>query len=128
VTDTTVADVLERLYALGVKPDWWKLEPQASEAAWRKIERVIDRGDMYCRGVVLLGLDAPEEKLAASFALAARHAIVKGFAIGRTIFSQAAQGWLSGAISDAEAVADMAARFRRLSDAWDRASQGREAA
>jgi 5-dehydro-2-deoxygluconokinase len=60
--------------------------------------------------------------------LAARHAIVKGFAIGRTIFSHAAERWLSGAISDAEAVADMAARFRRLSDAWDRALQGREAA
>ena len=27
--ETTVARALEELYALGIKPDWWKLEPQA---------------------------------------------------------------------------------------------------
>jgi 5-dehydro-2-deoxygluconokinase len=78
---------------------------------------------------VLLGLNAPEEVLMAQFALAAPHAIVKGFAIGRTIFTHAAEGWLAGAMSDADAIADMAARFRRLSDAWDRAAaQARRAA
>ena len=129
VTEATTARVLERLYGMGVKPDWWKLEPQPSEAAWRVVENAIGVGDPYCRGVVLLGLDAPEEELVQSFALAARHMIVKGFAIGRTIFSPAAERWLAGKISDAEAAADMAARFRRLSDAWDRAAaQARRAA
>ena len=33
--------VLERLYALGIRPDWWKLEPQATAAAWDAIDRVI---------------------------------------------------------------------------------------
>jgi 5-dehydro-2-deoxygluconokinase len=128
VADSTVAEVLKRLYGLGIKPDWWKLEPQASEAAWRAVEAAIRSGDPYCRGVVLLGLDAPEDKLVAGFARAARHAIVKGFAIGRTIFSPAAEQWLAGKITDRETVVDMAARFRRLSDAWDRAVQAREAA
>jgi 5-dehydro-2-deoxygluconokinase len=114
--------VLERLYGIGIKPDWWKLEPQPSEAAWRAIETAIRSGDIYCRGVVLLGLDAPEQALIAQFAVAAQHPIVKGFAIGRTIFSHAAERWLAGALSDADAVADMAARFQRLSDAWDRAA------
>ena len=58
--DDTVARVLEELYALGIKPDWWKLEPQASAAAWTNIGAVIDRHDPYCRGIVLLGLEAPE--------------------------------------------------------------------
>jgi 5-dehydro-2-deoxygluconokinase len=128
VTDTTAPRVLERLYARGIKPDWWKLEPQASEGAWRAVETAIRSGDPYCRGVLLLGLDTPEEKLVASFAGAARHGIVKGFAIGRTIFSDAAEQWLAGTLSDDEAVADMAARFRRLSEAWDKAVQAREAA
>ena len=129
VADTTVAAVLERLYALGIKPDWWKLEPQGSAAAWRAVETAIRTGDPHCRGVVLLGLDAPEDRLIAGFGLAAAHPIVKGFAIGRTIFSQAAERWLPGAISDGEAIDDMAARFRRLSEAWDRAAeQARKAA
>jgi 5-dehydro-2-deoxygluconokinase len=129
VTEATSERVLDRLYAIGVKPDWWKLEPQPSEAAWRAVERAIGVGDPYCRGVLLLGLDAPEEELVQSFALAARHPIVKGFAIGRTIFSPAAERWLAGEMSDADAIADMTVRFRRLSDAWDRAAaQARRAA
>ncbi|MFX6118831.1 DUF2090 domain-containing protein, partial [Acinetobacter baumannii] len=37
----TVARVLDRLYALGIKPDWWKLEAQDDPAAWRHIGAVI---------------------------------------------------------------------------------------
>ncbi len=48
--DTTVPRALEELYALGIKPDWWKLEPQASPAAWAKIEAVIAENDPWCRG------------------------------------------------------------------------------
>ena len=87
VAETTAADVLERLYAVGLKPDWWKLEPQTSAAGWRAIEDAIRAGDPYCRGVVLLGLEAPEEELVAAFRLAAQSPAVKGFAIGRTIFA-----------------------------------------
>ena len=31
--ETTVAQALEELYAQGIKPDWWKLEPQATGPA-----------------------------------------------------------------------------------------------
>ena len=44
--------------ALGIKPDWWKLEPQADAAAWRETAAVIRQNDPYCRGIVLLGLEA----------------------------------------------------------------------
>ena len=30
---------------LGIKPDWWKLEPQASRAAWAAIDAVIATND-----------------------------------------------------------------------------------
>ena len=60
VTDDTVSRALADLYALGIKPDWWKLEPQATGNAWGNIEKVIKTNDPYCRGIVLLGLDAPE--------------------------------------------------------------------
>jgi len=125
--DTTIPRALEELYGLGIKPDWWKLEPQASSAAWARIEAVILKHDPWCRGIVLLGLEAPQDELEAAFAATAKAPIVKGFAVGRTIFVHAAEQWLAGRMSDDEAIADMASRFERLTEAW-LAARGRKAA
>jgi 5-dehydro-2-deoxygluconokinase len=124
----TVADILQRLYDLGIKPDWWKLEPQKEKAAWHAIGAVITRNDPYCRGIVLLGLEAPENELEAAFAAAASEPQVKGFAVGRTIFSDAARRWLKGEITDEAAIADMAGRFGRLVEAWQRVAARAKAA
>ena len=88
----------------------------------------ITRNDPYTRGVVVLGLEAPADELAASFRVAARHELVKGFAVGRTIFADAARAWLGGQITDADAVEDMAARYRSLCRAWDEARARKGAA
>ncbi|MEO6609714.1 MAG: 5-dehydro-2-deoxygluconokinase, partial [Aestuariivirga sp.] len=69
---TTIARAMTELYALGIKPDWWKLEPQADQAAWNEIGKVIDRHDPHCRGIVLLGLEAPEDELAKGFKAVAK--------------------------------------------------------
>lgn len=127
VDDTTISRAMQELYDLGIKPDWWKLEPQALGAAWANIEAVIAANDPWCRGVVLLGLDAPQAELEAAFAATAGTPIVKGFAVGRTIFADAAEKWLAGKLSDEEAVADMARRFEKLTEAW-LAARGRKAA
>ena len=116
--DSTVASVLGRLYAIGIKPDWWKLEPQKTAAAWRAVEEVIKANDPYCRGVVVLGLEAPESDLMTAFRAASASRWVKGFALGRTIFAEAADKWLSGKMTDEDAVAAMAAKFERLVSAW----------
>ncbi|MEA2781101.1 MAG: 5-dehydro-2-deoxygluconokinase [Rhodospirillaceae bacterium] len=116
----SIARVLDRLYEIGIMPDWWKLEPQASPDAWGAIAETIARRDPYCRGIVLLGLEASEDALEDSFRMAAACRTVKGFAVGRTIFSAAAEAWLAGEMSDVSAIADMASRFARLTDAWDR--------
>jgi len=62
----------------------------------------------------VLGLEAPTDELAASFAAAACHGLVKGFAVGRTIFADAVRGWLSGSLTDEAAIAEMAGRYDRL--------------
>jgi 5-dehydro-2-deoxygluconokinase len=118
LTDDTVSTAMEELYALGIKPDWWKLEPQASAAAWKKIDAVIAKNDPWCRGIVLLGLEAPAEELLKGFEATLAAPSVKGFAVGRTIFADAARAWMSGAMNDEEAIADMAGRFRHLTEAW----------
>jgi 5-dehydro-2-deoxygluconokinase len=116
--DDTTASVLERLYAIGIRPDWWKLEAQPSAAAWQAIDAVIARCDPACRGVLLLGLDAPEEIVVQAFRGARAAGSVKGFAVGRTIFGEVARYWLAGAIDDEAATAMMAQRFGRLVEAW----------
>ena len=116
--DQTVARGLGELYALGIKPDWWKLEPQGSAKAWANIAGVIETNDAFCRGIVILGLDAPEAELAAAFKAASGAAAVKGFAVGRTIFADVAEGWFAGKVTGAAATAEMAARFGRLVALW----------
>jgi 5-dehydro-2-deoxygluconokinase len=119
VDDVTLARALERFYELGIFPDWWKLPEPQSQAAWDAIAAAIARHDPYCRGVLLLGLDAPPEALEASFALAARQPVCKGFAVGRTIFGRPAEAWMTREIDDAEAVRRMAASYARLISAWE---------
>jgi 5-dehydro-2-deoxygluconokinase len=119
--NTTIARAMTELYELGIKPDWWKLEPQSSLAAWDEIAKVIDGHDPFCRGIVLLGLEAPEAELEKGFKAVAGQKYVKGFAVGRTIFNQAAQEWLRGSISDDSAVAMMTDKFANLVHIWNRA-------
>jgi 5-dehydro-2-deoxygluconokinase len=118
--DDTVARALTEIYDAGIKPDWWKLEPLANAAAWSLTDAVIEARDPLCRGVVLLGLDAPQAELEAGFKAAKTARTVKGFAVGRTIFADAAKAWLDGKTSDEEAVADMAKRFGALVEIWER--------
>jgi 5-dehydro-2-deoxygluconokinase len=121
VYDGTVASVLGRLYEIGLRPDWWKLEPQETSAAWANIGAVIARNDPFCRGVVMLGLEAPAADLARAFRIAADAPVVKGFAVGRTIFAEPAKAWLGGRIDDEAAVAAMARAFGDLVAAWQAA-------
>ncbi|MEJ2000851.1 MAG: 5-dehydro-2-deoxygluconokinase [Maritimibacter sp.] len=121
VDDDTTPKVIQRFYDAGIYPDWWKLEPFKTEAAWRNVVAAIERNDPRTRGIVVLGLDAPEAELAASFALAAAQPLVKGFAVGRTIFGDVARAWMAGGMSDAEAVATMKDNYARLCGIWDAA-------
>ena len=115
----TTPTLMRRLYHLGIRPAWWKLEAQRVDA-WREIGSVIAANDTLCHGVLLLGLDASEEQVAQSFEIAARHAVCRGFAIGRTIFGQPARDWFAGSIDDATAVARVAAGYARMIELWRR--------
>ncbi|MEB3043967.1 bifunctional 5-dehydro-2-deoxygluconokinase/5-dehydro-2-deoxyphosphogluconate aldolase [Rhizobium mulingense] len=121
VDDQTTAILIQQFYDLGVFPDWWKLEPMTTAAAWTNTIRAIEKNDRYTRGIVVLGLDAPEAELAASFEVAAGFDLVKGFAVGRTIFGDVARAWMKDEMQDAAAVKEMAKRYRRLCSIWDAA-------
>jgi 5-dehydro-2-deoxygluconokinase len=108
---------LKRLYNLNVFPEWWKLEPMDA-AQWEAIDALIAERDPYCRGVVLLGLNAPIDTLAKGFADARHSATCRGFAVGRTVFQEPATKWFAGAIDDAALKQAVRANVEALVDAW----------
>ncbi|AWN17860.1 5-dehydro-2-deoxygluconokinase [Salinisphaera sp. LB1] len=115
--DATVARSLQRFYHLGIRPDWWKLPPM-SAAAWRAVRGVIERHDDHCRGVVLLGLDAPMEDVKAGFREASASEICRGFTIGRTLFAGPAREWLAGELDDEGFVAAVSDNYAELITTW----------
>ena len=121
VDEDTTAVLIRQFYAAGIFPDWWKLEPLTSAAAWSKAIAAIEEHDRHTRGIVVLGLDAPEAELEASFGVAAGFPLVRGFAVGRTIFGAVARDWFAGRTGDEDAVCAMADRYARLCGIWDRA-------
>ena len=86
-----------------------------------QVGETLEDYDRHTRGIVVLGLDAPEAELAASFEIAAGFGLVKGFAVGRTIFGDVARAWFKGDMQDGAAVAEMTRRYRRLCVLWDKA-------
>ena len=125
VDDFTNAKLISRFYDIGIYPDWWKLEPMQTRAAWAATCAAITARDPHTQGIVILGLGQSEAELAASFRLAAEFPLVKGFAVGRTIHAEVGRDWMAGKIDDASAVATMAENFRRLCGIWDAARSGK---
>ena len=123
IDDMTTALVIQRFYDESIFPDWWKLEPLLTVAAWRNVIDAIERNDAHTRGIVILGLGESEEKLGQSFSIAAKYPLVKGFAVGRTIFADVAQQWFLGAKTDAKAIDEMAKNYQKLCGIWDKAKK-----
>jgi 5-dehydro-2-deoxygluconokinase len=117
IDDETTARAITRLYNLGLRPAWWKLEAQ-TPASWRNIARVIEERDPWCSGILMLGLDAPEETLQRAFGDVAPIGLCRGFAVGRSIFNAAARGWFAGTLSDEAAIEDIADKYQRLIRSW----------
>ena len=113
----TVHRAMKRLYNLNIFPEWWKLEPMDA-TQWQAIDDLIAERDPYCRGVVLLGLNAGIETLAKGFVDARGSATCRGFAVGRTVFQEPSTKWLAGAIDDAALKRAIRANFEALIDAW----------
>ena len=115
--DDTVYRAMKRLYNLGIFPEWWKLAAM-SPAQWRAVDALIAERDPHCRGVVVLGLAASVDELAAGFRDARESTSCRGFAVGRTIFHAPSRAWLAGQIDDGALVAGVRRNYEALIDAW----------
>jgi len=125
VDSDTVLRALTRIYNLGIHPEWWKLAPMPRQG-WRRVDRLLAERDPHCRGVVILGLTASVEQLAAAFRDAAGARSCRGFVVGRAIAQEPARAWLTGRIDDGALVAQVLANFAALVRAWRDARGARE--
>ena len=125
--DRTIARALDRIYEIGIYPEWWKLAPMSRES-WKQVDDLVARRDPWCRGILVLGLNAPIEELAAGFREAALSDSCRGFAVGRTIWQEPSRDWLAGRIDDAELIARVRASFETLIRAWRSSRERRKEA
>ncbi|MGF1845818.1 bifunctional 5-dehydro-2-deoxygluconokinase/5-dehydro-2-deoxyphosphogluconate aldolase [Vibrio lentus] len=115
--DKQYLTLMNQFYSIGVKPDWWKLPP-LSELSWKQVELLIRDNDPHCRGILILGLDAPLDEVQAGFNAAANCPLVKGFAVGRTIFGLPSSLWLANDINDEELISQIKSNYSILVRAW----------
>ena len=115
--EDTIIRTMTRFYNLGIHPDWWKLPPP-SATQWAAIDALIESRDPYCRGVVMLGLNASLKQLVASFEQAKNSRSCRGFAVGRSIFQDPARDWLIGGIDDDTLIQRCCKSFEQLIMAW----------
>ncbi|MEM7241638.1 MAG: 5-dehydro-2-deoxygluconokinase [Pseudomonadota bacterium] len=117
----TITRAMQMIYEEGIAPDWWKL-PAPTDTDWDKTwdgwTELVNQRDPYCRGIVLLGLAAPMDDICATIAHAKSQSLCKGFAVGRSIFGQAAEAWLNGKINDTDAKSMMRQNYEKLIAAW----------
>jgi 5-dehydro-2-deoxygluconokinase len=123
--ESSVAELLDGFYELGVRPDWWKLPPDPDPGVWKRIGDVVREHDPYCVGLLVLGQALNEEKLAESFTAASSEPLCRGFAIGRSIYGEAARRWLAGEIGDEELVSSVAANYERMISLWQKRNERR---
>jgi len=113
-----VAAYIREAYSRGLTPAFWKIEGTSSREGAAAIDAAI-AAHPECRQIILgKGADLPT--IDAWFAAAAGSATASGFAIGRSVYWDAAGAFLGGARSAAQASAEIRDNYLHLVDAWQR--------
>ena len=115
-----ILSLMQKLYEDNIYPDWWKLEPIENVEFWSKANNIIQQFDPYAQGIIVLGMDAPSDKLASVFDLCKNYKHVKGFAVGRSIFFETARKWFGNKITNQQAKDEMFNKFTKLIKLWKR--------
>jgi 5-dehydro-2-deoxygluconokinase len=116
-------DIVSRLYDEGVGPEWWKLPPELDPEVWAALGDTIRRHDDTCRGMLILGQSMGLDRLEEAFQATTDEPLCRGFAIGRTIYLDAAKAWFAGEADDADVVATVAERYGSALGRWSSARQ-----
>jgi len=112
-----VVAVIDMCLQKEIFPDWWKLQPIHDEDSWKRIARLIDTAKIPPKGVLLLGGNQSPKELKKNLrTLSEKYPFIKGSAIGRTVWGEAAIKWFAKHIDDREAMAMIQKEFLSLTE------------
>jgi 5-dehydro-2-deoxygluconokinase len=114
-------EVIAEIHAAGVEPDIWKIEGIDSGDDCELVARLIRSGGRDGVKAVVLGRGADEAKVDTWLRSGAPVEGYAGFAIGRSIWWDGVSGFRDGSMSRQEAVASIAANYRRFIDVYQTA-------
>lgn len=115
----TVREILE-LQGAGVEPDVWKIEGLETTDAATAIVAAATQGGRDAVTCIVLGRDAPRERLDHWLEVAAGEPGFRGFAIGRSIWEHPLADYLAGTDSSAQFVDRVSANFTHFAGVWAR--------
>jgi myo-inositol catabolism protein IolC len=108
---------IAELQRAGVEPDVWKIEGLDSRGDCERVATAARAGGRDEVDCIVLGRGGDEAKVEGWLRTAAGVPGFVGFAVGRTIWWDALEGWLKDG-DDPAAVSAIAASYRRLIDAY----------
>ena len=103
--------VIAENQAAGIEPAIWKIEGLETADAARAVVAQIRSGGRSGADVILLGRDAPRERLLHWITVAAPIEGFVGFAIGRSIWEDAISSWHQGALDSDGAIRAIADEY-----------------
>lgn len=116
-------EAIEEIRQAGIEPDVWKLEGIDARAGCESVARLLQSGGRGRVKAVVLGRGADRDRVEQWLRTAAAVPGYAGFAIGRTIWWDAVQGWKDGAVSREQAVATIARLYRHFVDVYEEAAR-----
>ena len=107
---------IQELYAAQVFPDVWKLEGVNSHEAMQRITDAVALHEDTSIVILGRGQDATAVERWLAIGASSPHSI--GFAVGRTVFSDAIQKYAEGTCTEEQAVESIAEKFMHFFTLW----------
>jgi myo-inositol catabolism protein IolC len=111
---------IRELQGAGIEPDIWKIEGIDDRDTCRQIAELVRRDGRDDVSCVVLGRGASDDKVDEWLRAGSGLPGYVGFAIGRSIFGGAVKELAAGARDRAEGAAQVASKYRRFIDVYER--------
>ncbi|MDP3976014.1 MAG: DUF2090 domain-containing protein [bacterium] len=115
------AEAVAEMYAVGVKPDVWKIEGTETKEAMDVCSEAAFNGGKQGVQIVILGRGATMPKVEHWLRAGAKSKGVNGFAVGRTVFSDSIEKLHRGEIAQERAIQEIAANYEHCIQVFEKA-------
>ena len=123
-TNENYISQIQTLLEAGLSPQWWKLPPfSKSVQEWTTLFSLIEHFNPHTFGCLLLGQNTSTPELLSLIKTLAPLPLLKGFAVGRAIWHEAAQEWFSQTHSTTEIQAKIWKKYSECCEIFLNAKQ-----